>query len=260
MRARGIKPGFFVNADLVQLPPLVRVLFIGLWCMADRAGRLKDSPMTIKLTVLPGDTCDVDEMLNALADHDFIVRYRVGESRYIQVKNFAKHQTPHIKERESTIPAPDLYETSTVQTPCQHPLTPDSGLLTPDSIENILSDETPDPPAENGSGPSKAALIRARFEHWRATFPDEAARMTLTKDRERAISARLREGIGPETIDQAVTNARDDPWWNGGQDGEWKADIKTICGKGSTVEKLAARSRRAKTGLDLLRAQYGGEP
>ena len=259
MRARGIKPGFFVNADLVQLPPLVRLLFIGLWCMADRAGRLKDSPMTIKLTVLPGDDCDVDEMLDALADHEFIVRYQVGESRYIQVQNFTKHQTPHIKERESTIPAPDSYETSTVQAPCQHPLTPDSGLLTSDSMENILSGDTPDPPAENGSGPSKTALIRARFDHWRATFPEETQRMSLTKDRARAISARLAEGIAPGTIDQAVNNARGDPWWNGAKDGEWKADIKTICGKGSTVENLAARSRQGKTGLERLRAEYGGE-
>lgn len=259
MRARGIKPGFFVNADLVQLPPLVRLLFIGLWCMADRAGRLKDSPMTIKLTVLPGDDCDVDQMLDALAAHDFIVRYQVDDAHYIQVQNFTKHQSPHIKERESTIPAPDLHGTSTVQEPCQHPLTPDSGLLTTDSIENLLSGKTPDPPAENGSRPSKAALVRARFDHWRATFPEETQRLSLTKDRARAISARLAEGIAPSTIDEAVTNARGDPWWNGARDGEWKADIKTICGKGSTVENLAARSRQGRTGLDRLRAEYGGE-
>ena len=71
-------------------------------------------------------------------------------------------------------------------------------------------------------------------------------------------SARLAEGIAPATIDEAVTNARADPWWNGTRDGEWKADIKTICGKGSTVENLAAKSRQGRTGLERLRAEYGG--
>jgi len=84
--------------------------------------------------------------------------------------------------------------------------------------------------------------------------------MSFTKDRERAVTARLREGIAPEVIDEAVTNARGDPFWNGAKDGEWKADIKTICGKGSTVENLAARSRHPTSGLARLRAQYGGEP
>jgi hypothetical protein len=237
MRARGIKPGFFVNADLVQLPPLTRILFIGLWCMADRMGRLKDSPMTIKLTVLPGDVCDVDAMLDSLAINKFIIRYQVDECRYIQVQNFKKHQSPHIKERDSTIPAPDLHQTCTVQTPDQHPLTPDSGLLTPE--ENILSDETPDQIPKI----TKATLVRERFAHWKAVFPEETARMTLTKDRARSISARLTEGIAPEIIDEAVTNARDDPWWNGAQDGKWKADIKSICGKGSNVEKLLVKAR-----------------
>jgi hypothetical protein len=82
--------------------------------------------------------------------------------------------------------------------------------------------------------------------------------MSFTKDRERAVTARLREGIAPEVIDEAVTNARGDPFWNGAKDGEWKADIKTICGKGSTVERLAARSKQQRSGMDMLRQRYGG--
>jgi hypothetical protein len=78
-------------------------------------------------------------------------------------------------------------------------------------------------------------------------FPEKTARLTLTKDRERAINARLAEGIAPETIDLAASNARGDPWWNGSKDGEWKADIKTICSKGSMVENLAARVKVPET-------------
>lgn len=39
-RARNIKPGFFINEDLVELPFSTRLLFAGLWIIADREGRL----------------------------------------------------------------------------------------------------------------------------------------------------------------------------------------------------------------------------
>src|SRR5262245_4448792 len=59
-RARLLKPGFFTNEDLVELPPAARLLFAGLWTLADREGRLEDRPKRIKLAVLPYDDVDVD--------------------------------------------------------------------------------------------------------------------------------------------------------------------------------------------------------
>jgi len=148
LRARNIKPKFFVTGDLVELPPLTRLLFIGLWCAADREGRLEDSPITIKFSVLPGDDCDVDKMLGELAKSGFIIRYETDETRYIQVKHFTKHQSPHSKEKASTIPAPDKHQTSTRQTPDKHALIADSGLLIAD--KRLAQKESPIRPS-NGS-------------------------------------------------------------------------------------------------------------
>ena len=75
MRSRNIKPGFFLNDELGELPPLARILFVGLWCLADRAGRLEDKPKRIRAAVLPYDECDGEELLSMLACHGFIVRY-----------------------------------------------------------------------------------------------------------------------------------------------------------------------------------------
>jgi hypothetical protein len=105
-RSRNIKPGFFLNDDLAECDPLARLLFAGLWCIADREGRLEDRPKRIKIEVLPYDNCDVDELLNQLAKQGFILRYEVGGNRYIQIVNFLKHQNPHYKESESIIPSP----------------------------------------------------------------------------------------------------------------------------------------------------------
>ena len=127
-RARNIKPGLFVNDELAEVEPLGRLLFIGLWTIADREGRLKDRPKKIKAQTLPFDNCDVDGLLNQLQEHGFIYRYKTGECSYIQVLNFTKHQNPHIKEQESEIPAPDLHHTSTVHEQEVHETSPADSL------------------------------------------------------------------------------------------------------------------------------------
>ncbi len=104
MRSRNIKPGFFKNEILGVLDPLARILFSGLWCMADREGRLEDRPLRIKIEVLPYDNCDVDDLLKGLQENGFIQRYEVNGEGYIQIVNFLKHQNPHIREKASEIP------------------------------------------------------------------------------------------------------------------------------------------------------------
>lgn len=106
-RARNIKPGFFTNDDLAEVDALGRILFIGLWCVADREGRLVDRPKKIKAEILPYDDCDANELLDQLVTHGFVARYSVGGASYIQIINFHKHQDPHYKEKASEIPAPE---------------------------------------------------------------------------------------------------------------------------------------------------------
>ncbi|GBG03806.1 hypothetical protein AZSI13_31330 [Azospira sp. I13] len=105
-RSRNLKPGFFKNETLAECSPLARILFAGLWCLADRAGRLEDRPKRIRAEVLPYDDGSVDDMLNELHKAGFILRYRIDGQGYIQVLNFDKHQNPHHREQESEIPAP----------------------------------------------------------------------------------------------------------------------------------------------------------
>ncbi len=119
-RARNIKPGFFLNDELAEVAPLGRLLFAGLWTVADREGRLEDRAKKIRAEVLPYDDCDVEALLSELAARGFIIRYMVGSEKYIQIVNFSKHQNPHKNEKESEIPPYDesvhkKYSTSTVQ-------------------------------------------------------------------------------------------------------------------------------------------------
>lgn len=103
-RARTLKPGFFANERLAECEPLARILYQGLWCHADREGRLEDRPKRLKAEILPYDECDLGLLFEQLETQGFIVRYRIEENNYIQVVNFTKHQNPHPKETASSIP------------------------------------------------------------------------------------------------------------------------------------------------------------
>ncbi|MBN2293661.1 MAG: hypothetical protein JXM70_14625 [Pirellulales bacterium] len=119
-RTRNLKPAFFKNEDLGDLPPLARLMFAGLWGLADREGILEDRPRRLQAELLPYDDCDGDELLRALADSPgrFIVRYEIEGGRYIFIPSFSKHQNPHRDEKSAGFPPPPGI--STVQAPCKH--------------------------------------------------------------------------------------------------------------------------------------------
>ena len=103
-RARNIKPSFFMNETLAELSFEVRLLFIGLWTLADREGRLEDRPKRIGMELFPADGLDVEECLLALEKSGLIERYEAGGVKVVWVKNFKKHQSPHHTERGSALP------------------------------------------------------------------------------------------------------------------------------------------------------------
>src|SRR5687767_13634359 len=104
MRARNLKPGLFKNEDLGTADPFLMILFEGLWCLADREGRLEDRPRRINVEVFPYRNFTekkVDGLLDELIEMGFIWRYEVGGQRVIQCVKFEKHQSPHSSEKHS---------------------------------------------------------------------------------------------------------------------------------------------------------------
>ena len=112
-RIRYLKPEFFTDEDLAELPLEARLLFAGLWCHADRAGRLEDRPKFLKAMIFPYDQkIDIDkflELLNTVRSDGqrFINRYKTDDGRcFISIPSWSRHQSPHHTERASVIPEP----------------------------------------------------------------------------------------------------------------------------------------------------------
>jgi hypothetical protein len=114
-RIRSIKHGFFTNEELADCSRDARLLFIGLWVIADREGRLKDRPRKIKVEVFPYDDVEVSPLLDELQQAKFLIRYQVNGEPYIQILNFTKHQRPHPNEPASEIPPPQQFTTNPEQ-------------------------------------------------------------------------------------------------------------------------------------------------
>lgn len=199
-RIRTIKPEFFKNEELAELPFEYRLLFEGLWCLADRRGRLEDRPKRIKADVFPYDNVDVDTGLDALQARGFIERYEHENVRYLQVKNFEKHQNCNVKESDSTIPAPCQHSASTEKkttvgkegkgterkgtgnTSCRDNATTDEV-----SLEIVASQNPPEPTPE---------------EHWQefvSTYPKRLGDLGKAKGREKFLRL-LRERVEPDKI------------------------------------------------------------
>ena len=105
MHIRSIKPSFFRDKDLIRLEPVVRLAFIGLWCAADREGKLEDDPEQLAIDVFPRQTVDVEAVLAALTPK-MIIRFESGTRKFIKIRNFLRHQRPHHTEAPSVIPDP----------------------------------------------------------------------------------------------------------------------------------------------------------
>lgn len=105
-RARNIKYAFFENDELADLHPLARLLFIGMWTIADYKGDFEWRERKIKTQILPYDECNISEFAINLDKSGFIRFYSDGEKIYCQIVNFNKHQHPHKNEhaKGSNIP------------------------------------------------------------------------------------------------------------------------------------------------------------
>jgi hypothetical protein len=168
-RIRNIKPAFFKDEDLADLSFAHRLLFAGLWTLADKNGTLEDRPRYIRAELFPYDDVDAGAMLSDLVTAGFLCRYTVTGREYLHIPTFSKHQRISGDEQksESAHPLPPVAVTAPVPeeagkkqgrsmseaTPTQERSTDECGVL---STENgVLSTEHG---VQGGGGKPTAAV------------------------------------------------------------------------------------------------------
>jgi hypothetical protein len=208
-RKRYLKPGFFKNEELAGMLFEYRILFQGLWCYADREGRLEDRPMRLKSDIFPYDNIDFNAGLDLLQEKGFIVRYATtvkGKTfNAIQIVNFTEHQDVHINEQASIIPAqaPYLHGASTVQIPHEN------GGSTPFTCNSLTFNSKPllDPLIDVDDEAREIKILEAIEDFTTHKQPQEEKEKKVAAKKEKYLPV-IDEMI--ERIEQSGTCH----WWN----------------------------------------------
>jgi hypothetical protein len=253
MRARNLKPGFFKNECLLSLSPLHRLLFAGLWCIADRNGILEDRPAKIKIEILPVDNCDVDGMLDELSTvHGFIERYEVGGNRYLVIANFSKHQKPHPRELALYPKPEDKQEIATASrekglvskaftSSSFNPSSFNPSSFNPSSLNHKEKEESKECVATSPQKPAKTLVYPPDFELFWQEYPSYI-------DKRRSFGcwkARQKEGI---TSDQLTACARNYAAARRGEDQRYTMHPATFLGPGRRWEEFLEAKKKGGNG------------
>lgn len=122
-RIRSIKPEFWDDEEIADLPRDARLLYIGTWNQADEHGRLRGNPKWIKGKIFPyDDDIDadyIDGLLKMLSDMGKVVRYTVAGKAYMYLPNLDRHQRLEASKVPSRLPSPDEADGRPVQVRAQ---------------------------------------------------------------------------------------------------------------------------------------------
>lgn len=132
-RKRMIDPGYWADDKIIELEPIQRLLFIGMWNFADDSGVLKYSPKQIKAQIFPADNITpgkIDDWLMNLNKIGLILLNQ--DKSLIKIKGWTNYQ-------KINRPQPSKYEfTAYTEENSEHSLN-NHGTITTNRIEkNII--------------------------------------------------------------------------------------------------------------------------
>ena len=185
-RTRSIKPSFFSNDILAECEPMARLLFAGLWTLADRDGRLEYRPRRIKGALFPYDNCDIEGLVEQLADRGFVVIYRANGIDVLTIPTFSEHQRCHPDERSEGLPGPgDEAETCVIpgrnekpgNPPADAPDFPANCACIPSSCipssSNPSASCPPSEPPKRRRSPAASAVSWSADAGWQGITPQD---------------------------------------------------------------------------------------
>ena len=212
-RIRTIKPEFFLHEELAELSAFARLVFIGLWTVADRNGCLPDRPRRLKVTILPyDDDVSFDEILDQLAEHHFIERYSADNGElFIKITGFSDHQV--IRKDEP------IYQNAEKRGRA----TEKRGRAA-DKRGRALGKESKGKDQERSTD-----RVREVVTLWNNTVTEPIPKVTKATDgRTRAVLARLKEYPDLSDWERVFCYINGQPWCRGQGDRKWVADFNWL--------------------------------
>lgn len=262
MRIRTVKPEFWQDEDLAEISETARLVAIGLLNMADDEGFFNANEKLVSSLLFPltEPSVSIHECLNQLVQSGYLKLYpcKKGKKVYGQVVNFLKHQKVN---RPSHSKIKDLMQFNDNSLNNHGSITVgkeqgtgnreqgkelgrelgrEAGSL--QSHELLLS-ESKTKHSDAKAPNTISTQVNEVFEYWKATMnKNESSK--LTKERDKKVRERLKDGYTVDQIKLAVFGCSQSPH-NMGQNENRKVydDLELICRTGSNLERFAGYSQ-----------------
>ena len=125
MRIRSLKPEFFDSPSTAQAGPWARILFMGMWCMADDWGVGPANPKELAASIFPNDdqwtSKELPGLCKEVADSYGVVFYTHRGRPYYQIPTWEDHQITQrrAKRRYPTADDPEsVLDQASSELPC----------------------------------------------------------------------------------------------------------------------------------------------
>lgn len=126
-RIRTIKPEFWEDEKISEIPMQARLLFIGLWNFSDDNGAISNSIKWIKAKIFPYDNLrdsDVKTWLDALVKNRMLIPFEYHKKGYYVIRRFQSHQMIDKRYMKELIPFESISEIiekeNTMLPQCEH--------------------------------------------------------------------------------------------------------------------------------------------
>jgi hypothetical protein len=247
MRIRSVKPEFWTSEKVGKLSRDARLVFIGLFNLADDEGRFRAAPSMVAGALLPYDEDGqrvVKKALDELAAKRLVRLYSHDDCSYGWVIGFSEHQAID-RPKASKLPAPTLDDESTID----RRRIDDASLL----------EGNRDQGRDQGTGSAERPVVDGLRDVWNANRPTECPEWKTTgKARESAAKARLREEPNIEAWVDVIRRLKDSDFARGKNDRGWVADPDWLL-KPDTRHRILEGKYANRTGppRDVTRGMAG---
>ena len=238
---RTTKPEYWADEDLADLSRDARLLYIGLWNLADEHARLRGRADYIKGQLLPYDEdlppVAVDKLLDELANAGKVIRYTVENRSYLFLPNLSKHQRLEPEKVPSRLPPPPDATLSESRADEPAPNQNGSEPHAKDHALKQVAGSRLQVAGSRGQGSAAPPGADAAFDRFWAAYPRHEAKDKARKAWEKLIKDKRTD---PDVIIAGAARYRDDPgrdpqftahpasWLNAGR---WTDDPLPLAGQ-----------------------------
>lgn len=236
-RKRMIDPNIWQSEDFSKLSTLAKLVFIGLFSLADDEGRGRCNPVYLKSTLFPYEegirSADIDKTLSEISSNMSVVFYSCDGSNYYSLYNWNTWQKID-RPSQSKIPE---YDKNTMQLLFDEHSTNNRRVVTPNKNKKIIEDN------KNIKEEKRNKVVEI-YNTYCTNLPQI---QKLTDKRKKSIDNFLKE-FSIEQLEIICKTANISEFLTGNNDRNWKADFDFIMRSDKATAILEGKYSNLKKG------------